>query len=192
MDGVGMKKYMVLVLLTIAILYGCSKDPASPVGDEHAPPTTVVMQFIRLDSLGKIMDTTVCTVRDTSVIKGKPRVDGGLTLLTNTKYIGSLRLLDESQTPAKDVTSQVVAEKDAHIFRYTVKGDVLNAVVISDLDKDSKGLDFGLTFRAATLPGKVTILAGVINVILEHHDDGNKAGATFDTDINQDFPFEIR
>jgi hypothetical protein len=187
-----MKKYMVLVLLTIATLYGCSKDPVSPVGDEHAPPTTVVMQLIRLDSAGKAVDTTMCTVRDTSVIKGKPRVEGGLSLLSNSKYKGSLILLNESKSPAEDVTAEIVAEKDAHVFRYMVRGDAPNAVSITNLDKDDKGLDFGLNFEVKTTGGAVVKLTGVINLILEHHDDGNKLGATFDTDINQDFPFDMR
>jgi len=189
-----MIKYIcALALLALAI--GCGSNPSNPpVGVDHAPPTTVVMQLIRLDSAGKALDTTMCTVRDTSVsgLKGKPRVEGGLYLVSNNKYTGSLKLLDESQTPAKDVTSEIVTEKDAHIFRYSIKGDAPNAMVISNLDKDSKGLDFGLNFTLVTYSGKVVKLTGAINLILEHHDDGNKAGATFDTDINQDFPFDMR
>ncbi|MBK9249612.1 MAG: hypothetical protein IPM69_16215 [Ignavibacteria bacterium] len=182
-----------IYILIVMFVIGCGSNPSgTPVNPEHAPPTTVVMQFIRLDSVGKALDTFTCTVRDTANVKGKPRVEGGLNLLTNTKYLGSLRLLDESQIPAKDVTDEIVVEKDAHVFRYTVKGDDPNAIVISDIEKDTKGFDFGLSFRATTLPGKVTILAGVITLTLEHHDDGNKNGATFDTDINQDFPFVIK
>lgn len=66
-----MLKYIGALALLALLAIGCgSSNPSNPpVGVDHAPPTTVVMQFIRLDSTGKIVDTTMCTVRDTSVVK---------------------------------------------------------------------------------------------------------------------------
>lgn len=191
-----MKRQILLLISCIAILVGCSKDPtASPVGDEHSPATTVILTFVRIDSTGRGLDTTNCTVRDTSVkaIKGKPFVEGKLALKSGSTYIGNFIVLDESQVPAEDITSTITAEKDAHLFRFAVKenGNISNVVVVSELDKDSKGLDFGLHFKAITSDiAKPSV--GVIHVILEHHDDGNKAGSQFDTDLDRDFPFEIQ
>ncbi len=176
------------------VVVGCSNNPNNPpVSGEHPPATTVILTLIRTNAAGVALDTTSCTVRDTSVIKGKPLVEGKLSLLAGSTYKGSFMLFDESQTPSKDITSTIVDEKDAHVFKFSVKenGTTSSTLVITDLDKDSKGLDFGLNFRATTSAvSKPT--NGVIHVLLEHHDDGNKAGATFDTDLNRDFPFELQ
>ncbi len=189
-----MNKYIALLVCSLAILAGCSKNPTgTPVENEHPPATTVILMMIRVDVDGKALDTTNCTVRDTSVIKGKPALEGNLDLMSGSTYLGRFVTLDESQTPAKDVTSTIIDEKDGHIFKFAVKenGNPSTVVVISNLDKDSKGLDFGLNFTAIT--SDITKPSdGVIHVILEHHDDGNKAGAQFDTDLDRDFPFSVR
>lgn len=188
-----MQKYIALLISGLALLIGCSKDPAtSPVNDEHPPATTVILTLIRIDSDGKKLDTTICTVRDTSVIEGKPSVEGELSLKSGSTYLGSFIALDESQTPAKDITNEIIAEKDAHLFKFAVKenGNPSSAVVISELDKDSKGLDFGLNFKAVTTDIAKPV-KGAIHIILEHHDDGNKSGTQYDSDLNRDFPFTI-
>lgn len=186
-----MKTYYLYLIALAVIIAGCSKDPtAPPVSNDHSPATTVILTLVRIDLSGMPLDTTSCTVRDTSVIKGKLPIEGKLSLQAGSVYKGFLTLLDESQSPVKDITSSIIAEKDAHQFRFSVKENNLpsSAVVISDLDKDSKGLDFGLNFKATTsVIAKPSI--GVIHITLEHHDDGNKAGSQFDTDLDRDFPF---
>ena len=188
-----MKPYYLFLFALVILIAGCSKDPtAPPVSNDHSPATTVILTLVRVNLSGIALDTTSCTVRDTSVIKGRLPIEGKLSLQAGSIYKGYLTLLDESQLPVKDITSSIIAEKDAHQFRFTVKENDMpsTAVVISDLDKDSKGLDFGLNFTATT--GVITKPAiGAIHILLEHHDDGNKAGAQFDTDLNRDFPFEL-
>ncbi|MBI3260115.1 MAG: hypothetical protein HYZ54_11670 [Ignavibacteriae bacterium] len=189
-----MKKQIVFFFSALALLIGCSDDPSiPPVTVDHPPATTVILTLVHIDNLGNPLDTTSCTVRDTSVtaLKGKPSVEGKLLLKYQNIYKGTFTLLDESQSPTKDVTGEVVAEKEAHLFKLTVKenGNPSAAVVISDLDKDSKGLDFGLNFKVMT---GANLANGAIHVILEHHDDGNKLGAQYDTDLDRDFPFELQ
>ena len=61
-------------MVVIATLYGCGNSNPSgpPVNLDHAPPTTVIMRLIRLDDMSKAIDTTICTIRDTSVVKNTP------------------------------------------------------------------------------------------------------------------------
>ncbi len=59
------------------ILNGCKdeEDPATPpADDEHAPPTTLL---VVLKEVGKA-DSTKSLVRDTTVVKGKSRIEDTL------------------------------------------------------------------------------------------------------------------
>jgi hypothetical protein len=174
-----------LVSLTL-VISSCKKEdnPAAPPPVvEHPPATTVVL--ILKDSLGTAtLDT--CVVRDTSLVHGQPPQEGQLDLLAGGSYRGTFALYDETKSPREDITADIIAEKDAHVFKFRFTGADTTRVVISDLDVDSHGFPFGLNFRITATPGGTA--SGNLRVILEHHDDGNKNGTEFDLDLDRDFP----
>lgn len=172
----------------------CSSDDptAPPVDNEHAPPTTITVELVKLDAGGNpTSEKTSATVRDTSVVKGKPRVEGLLLIDAGAVYRGSITLFDESKSTAENVTDDIVQEKDGHIFLFTPGGGLdASRIQISDKDKDSKGFDVGLSFRLQATAGQA--VTGTINVQLRHYDSGNKNDTVFDTDINSELPVQIR
>lgn len=176
------------------VFASCSSDDptAPPVDNEHAPPTTITVELVKLDAAGNpTTEKTTATVRDTTVVKGKPRVEGLLQLDAGAKYRGSISLFDESKSPAENVTHEIVQEKDGHIFLFAPGGGLdASRIVITDKDKDSQGFDVGLSFMLQATAGPS--VNGTINVQLRHYDSGNKNDTVYDTDINSNIPAQIR
>ncbi len=180
-----------LVLLLIA---GCNEgDPSSPpVNNEHPPATTITLTCVRLDAQGgATTDTVRSTVRDTSVVKGRPETEGVLDLTAGTTWRCSVTLFDESADTVEDVTHDIELEKEGHVFLFLPFGGVdATRLLISGLDKDEKGFDVGLHFTIVVTPGPAA--SGLLNVVLRHYDSLNKNDTQFDTDVNRDFPVSIR
>jgi hypothetical protein len=117
-----------------------------------------------------------------------PDGDGGngptkfdtLKLSAGTIYETSIILLDESKSPAEDITAEVAKEADDHQFYYSTTA---NGVTIATTDKDANGLPLGVKTTITT----TTASAGRLQVKLKHKPDGlKKAGDTDaigDTDI---------
>ncbi len=191
-----MKQYFihtaVIALFSLSAIFtsGCKKEdnPAdAPPALEHAPPTTIVVTLTNA-ATGEI---TTATARDTTVVKGKPAVEGTLALKAGAVYTGKITLYDESKTPAENVTGEIEEEKDGHIFVFTVKNGIpAGRIVIGDLDKDSKGSNVGLTFKITVASGAAA--SGMLNVVLHHHDSGNKNDNLFDIDVDQNLPLTIQ
>ena len=188
-------KSISLAALALASFFfaSCSSDPtAPPVDNEHAPPTTMSIELVKLDASGNpTAEKTSATVRDTSVVKGKPRVEGLLLLDAGARYRGSITLFDESKSTVENVTDEIVQEKDGHIFLFA-PGSGLDAtrILITGKDKDSKGFDVGLSFLLEATAGAPA--TGLLNVQLRHYDSGNKNDTVYDTDINSSVPVQIR
>jgi hypothetical protein len=178
----------------IVLLAGCSEgDPAvSPVVNEHPPATTVVLTLVRLDASGVVTtDSTSVTVRDTTVVKRKPAVVGTLLVQGGMRYHAAFTLLDESGNSVENVTNDIIAEKNGHLFLITPVGGIdTSRIRISGKDKDDNGSDVGLTFFVLIPSGSAS--TGKLNVVLRHYDSNNKKDLVFDTDIDMDLPIEIR
>lgn len=89
--------------------------------------------------------------------------DGGKAPMVDTIQLPMLsqanceiKVFDRSQTPEKNITEEIVAERNDHLFVYTtdVKGLTINYA-----DKDDEGKNFGqkTTWSAMVGSGKLTI-----------------------------------
>jgi hypothetical protein len=190
-----MKHLLAVLTGVIMITYcalttvGCKKEsnPETPPPTVEHPPATTVTFYLKDSSGTTILDS--CVVRDTSLVHGQPPLVGQLDVTAGTIYRGKFKLVDESQSPPVDLTADVISEKDAHLFRFRYTGADTTRVVVSDRDLDSHGLPFGLNFKVTVTAGGAA--NGNLHVVLEHHDDGNKAGTVFDLDLDRDFPVAI-
>lgn len=90
-----------------------------------------------------------------------PVITGG-TLSANTVYNGVIKLLNETESPAEDITEEVKEEADEHQFFYTV-GTGLNVTAVAT-DKDSKDLPLGVEFKLTT----TTASTGKLTFTLRH------------------------
>ena len=138
--------------------------------------TTVTMTFTDLDGEGGA--DAVVTIE---------------ALAANTTYNGSLELLNETETPAEDITAEIQEEDEDHqfFFQSTEAG---TSVAYADMDANGKpiGLASTLTTTAAGM--------GQLTIILKHEptkdaagvSDGNIANAGGETDIEVTFDLDVQ
>ncbi len=179
-------KLISLSILTATLFISCSDDDENPapVNEEEVITTmtvtltpqgggtSITLQSQDLDGDGP--DAPVVTV------------SGNLEDFTT--YDGSIVLLNETETPAENVTEEVEEEADEHQFFFSTTGSI-GDVTYNDID--SNGNPVGIVFILTTQqPG-----AASITVTLRHEplkpNDGTLTGAGGETDIAQTFTLTV-
>ncbi|GLB51900.1 hypothetical protein NBRC110019_09390 [Neptunitalea chrysea] len=82
-------------------------------------------------------------------------------LAANTTYSGVIELLNETESPAEDVTEEVADENTDHQFFFITGGSAIASTSYSDTDDDGKplGIDFSLvTGSAGTASLTITLI----------------------------------
>ncbi|QXP52126.1 MULTISPECIES: type 1 periplasmic binding fold superfamily protein [unclassified Cellulophaga] len=183
-----MKTIKTLSLAVVAALSfaSCSDDDDSPelVNEEEVITTmtvtltptdgseTITLQSRDLDGDGS--DAPVITVTG--------------NLVAGTTYNGAIVLLNETESPAEDITEEVEEESDEHQFFYTISSglDVTTEYGNNDSDGNPLGTEFILTAGAAS--------AGTITFTLRHEptkpNDGIES-AGGETDILVSFDVSV-
>ncbi len=180
------KSFTLLVLSFIAFS-ACSDDDSgpAPINEEEIITTltvtlvpngggsTIILQTRDLDGDGP----------------NAPEVTVSGDLLANTVYEGSLVLLNETETPAENITDEVETEAEEHQFFYTIGGG-LDAVT-EYADFDGNGNPLGIQFTLTT--GDAS--AGTFGVTLRHEPAKPNTGlvdAGGETDIAVTFNVSVQ
>ncbi|MDC1372233.1 type 1 periplasmic binding fold superfamily protein [Flavobacteriaceae bacterium] len=178
-------KFLKYALLASTLIFAsCSDDDDTPepVNEEEVITTltvtldsgsdTVVMQYQDLDGDGP--DAATVTVSG--------------SLSANTTYDGSIILLNETESPAENVTEEIEEEDLDHQFFYTV-GSGLD-VAAEYGDADSEGNPLGLSFILNT--GMAS--SGGLTFTLRHEPNKPNTGlenAGGETDIEVTFDVTV-
>ena len=185
-----MKNNLIAILLILAVfISACDDDDPIPVNPEEVittvivtltPPSgpPIVLRSQDLDADGP----------------NPPVVTVSGDLAPSTTYTGTIEFLNETESPAEDVTEEVEEEDDEHQVFYEIGGTLDLDVTYTDTDDD--GNPVGLTFTAVA--GNAS--SGTLLVTLRHEPDKNAAGvsdgditnAGGDTDIAQSFDLTIQ
>lgn len=170
------------LVATLLLIMACDDDP-EPVNEEEVITTlnltltpvgggnSVTLRFYDEDGDGSIQP--------------EKTVSGPLTPYTT--YDGVITLLNETESPAGDITAEVKEEADDHLFCFTTSN--LN-LTVSAKDKDSNNLPIGIETSWVTAAAGT----GTVKVVLRHQPGektGNCPGAG-DTDIEVDFNVTIQ
>lgn len=183
-------KILALLLTTMAVVTSCSNDDdPEPVNEEEVITTitasltpvgggtTIILQSQDLDGDGPNAPTIS--------VSGK--------FAANTTYNGSLDLLNETESPAESITSEILEEDEEHQFFF----NATNSIATFDYaDSDSDGNPIGLEF---TLTTSVNSGTGTISITLRHEPNKSAAGvingditnAGGETDISVSFAVEV-
>jgi hypothetical protein len=179
-----MKFFKYALLASTLIFASCSDDDDAPepVNEEEVITTltvtldsgsdTVVMQYQDLDGDGP--DAATVTVSG--------------SLSANTTYDGSIILLNETESPAENITEEIEEDDLDHQFFYTV-GSGLD-VVAEYGDADSQGNPLGLSFILNT--GVAS--SGELTFTLRHEPNKPNTGlenAGGETDIEVTFDVTV-
>ena len=178
-----MKRCTMYALLAIAMV-GCSDDDTPDVINEEEVITTVILTLTPDSG-----DQVVLTTQD---LDGDGPNDPVITIsgsfAENTQYQGSVRFLNETESPAEEITEEVEEEAEEHqVFYTTTEGLNIQTSYLDFDDNDNPlGLQITLTTGAAS--------EGNLTVTLRHEpvkpNDGlDSAGG--ETDITTTFDVTI-
>ncbi len=184
-----MKKFKFLSLIVSSAIFfvACSNDDDTPepVNEEEVITTLTVtltpqgggtaitLQTRDLDGEGP--NAPVITVSD--------------NLAAGTTYDGTIVLLNETESPAENITEEVEAEDDEHQFFFTVESGLDITTDYSNFDGDGNplGTEFTLSAGAAS--------SGTFTVTLRHQPTKPNTGladAGGETDISASFDVVVQ
>ena len=114
-----------------------------------------------------------------------PKIDT-IRLTPNGSFASELTIQDGSVTPATDFTTEIIAEKDEHLFIYKTTGNIS----VTDLSKDNNSKAFGQTATVKTTSAG----AGTLQIILKHmpNKSATDPSTTGETDVDVTFPVVIK
>ncbi len=139
-------KFLSLVLFTGLLYTACSNDDDNtpdPVNEEEV--ITTLTATLTPDGGGT---TITLQTRDLDGDgPNAPEVTVSGNLATGVTYNGSIVLLNETETPAENITEEVMEEAEEHQFFYTTGGGLEVTTVYVDMDSDGNplGTEFTLT-----------------------------------------------
>jgi hypothetical protein len=183
-----MKMKSMLYSATLLFLLGlgsCKKDKVEDPNEEELITT------VRVKLKEKVSGAqTVFEFRDLDGEGGAaPSKFDQIVLGRGLSYDCALELLNESVSPADNITAEIIAEANDHQFYLTAT----NALVsFSNLSTDTKGLPLGVT---STWLASSTAGTGTLNITLKHKPGVKSAGdpvSKGETDISLDFSLKVQ
>lgn len=187
-------KYLTYALIAAATITACKKDeeddpitPPPPANEEELV-TTLRLHF---HSAGGV-EHKHFVFRDLDGDGGNSPVIMADTLSRDSIYHVGIEVLNESESPAEDITEEIMDEGDVHQFFFQVSG--ANATVAYG-DVDVNGLPIGL--ESMWTIGMAS--NGTVTVTLRHEPDKTGAGVSSgditnaggETDLEVSFPLVI-
>ena len=171
---------LVGIFATATVLF--SSCDRGEKGNQEELITTLKLTFSRSGQADKVF-----AFRDTDGPGGNPPVIDEIQLTPNATYTVKVEVLNESVVPAEDITEEILAEKDAHLFIYTVSGA---NVTFATTDTDSKGKPVGLNATAVTSAAST----GSLTLTLKHEADKSATEplSTGETDVEATFVVKIQ
>ncbi len=180
------KRFLLFAPVALLLLLGsCDKDEPTPQEDNENV-TTVSLKFTENGV------TKTFSFKDLDGDGGNAPTIDKISLEANKTYTLSVEILDETKSPAENITEEIEEQKDEHLFEYVATP--ASILAISGKDKDSRGFDVGLT---ATVKTSATG-TGKLQVVLHHQPpvNGNpiKNGSftVGSTDFDGTFDVEIK
>ena len=172
-------------VLTISVIaFSCSKDD-NPAVNEEELITTLRLSLKESGST----TTTIFEFKDPDGEGGNPPTKfDPIVLSANKTYTCDVEVLNESVSPAEDITDEILAEANDHQFYFEPTGVNVN---VTNLNNDANGLPVGLSSSWTT--GAVS--SGTLKVTLKHKPGTKAAGdptSKGETDIEVVFPTSIQ
>ncbi|MEO9892670.1 type 1 periplasmic binding fold superfamily protein [Aurantibacter sp.] len=174
-----------IILTALVSFTACSDDDENPeVVNEEEVITTMNVTLIASGA-----ETITLQSQDLDGDgPNAPEITVSGNLTASTVYNGSIELLNETETPAEDITEEVEEEADEHQFIFVSSGSVAStAYSDEDADGNPVGIEFTLTTGDAG--------TGTIQITLRHEptkpNDGTLTGAGGETDIAQTFSLTV-
>lgn len=188
-----MKFRVLSVLALTAVVFSmnsCKKDPVEPVIENEEEVITTLNFTLTPDGGG---DAVIFSFQDLDGDGGSAAVIENGILAANTTYTGALELLNETESPAEDITEEVEEEAEEHQLFFET---TLTALAVSYADTDADGNPIGLATTVTTGDAEM----GTLTITLRHEpvkdgtgvSDGDITNAGGETDIEVTFDVDVQ
>lgn len=177
-------KLFAVVMLGGLILAGCKKKNNGEENEEELI-TTVKLTLTPVGGGAAL----VYSWKDVDGVGGNAPVIQTVTLAPSRVYNCAVQFLDESKTPAEDITAEVVTEGTDHQVYYAVSGGA--NLTVAGLNTDGNGLPLGTTASFTTAAAST----GSLKITLKHKPGVKASGDAVtkgETDVEVDFPVSIQ
>ena len=190
-----MKTKLILSTLLLSAIISCKKDdPVEPVITNEEEVITTLNYT--LTNTNDPTDVVVLTWEDLDGDgSGLANITDG-TLKASSTYIGSMELLNKTETPAEDVTEEILEEDDEHQFFFESSESTIT-VAYSDNDATASPGPYPVGLQS--LLTTTTVGQDTLKVTLVHTpdktatgvSDGDITNAGGSVDLEVSFPINI-
>jgi hypothetical protein len=180
-----MKKIFCYALILGISLSGCKKDEPEPKQDNEFIST---MKLTFTEGTNKL----VYSIKDLDGDGGKAPVIDVIKLSPNKTYTLTTEFLDETKSPAVNLTSEIEAESAEHLVVF--ESNSASILSVTRTDKDSRGFEVGLKASAKT----TSAANGTLKVVLRHQPEvggkptKNGTASVGSTDFEGAFTVEVK
>ena len=182
-------KNLALVFFVAAAFTACSSDDPEVVNEEELITTLTAT----LKPSGGGTDIILKSVDLDGDGPDAPVISVSANLSANTNYSGVLKVENETESPAEDITLEVLEEDEEHQFFFTPTNNIAT-VTYDDMDED--GNPIGVQFSLAT----TTAATGNLTITLRHEpiktasgvSNGDITNAGGETDVQAVFPITVQ
>lgn len=182
-------KLVIFFITGALIFYSCSNDDTPPeIINQEEVITTMTLTL-------KDNNDTIKTIKIVDDDGDGPNAPVIITddLDANTTYSGSIQFLNETVTPADNITVEVAEEDDDHQVFYVPSPELQATIVYNDSDAngDPVGLDITLTTGDAS---NGTLTVKLIHLPVKDAagvSEGDPANAGGETDVQAVFSVDI-
>jgi hypothetical protein len=162
-------KNIVILVYISSIFAACSSDEDPVIINEEELITTVRATLIPEGGGTEVILESVDLDGDGP---NEPNIEVSGTFNPNTTYAGTLKILNEAESPAEDITLEIMEEDEDHQFFFSFTNDIATATYD---DEDSNGNPVGVQFNLLTGAAG----SSGFTIILRHEPD--KAAADVNT-----------
>ena len=178
-----MKKLLFIYGLIGLTAISCSKDEVPEEINEEELITTVEV------ALSSAEGNVTLVYRDLDADGPQaPNISVSGPIKSGVRYVGAITFLNESESPAEDITEEVEAESDEHQVFFVANGFSLN---LEYLNNDGNGQPLGTAFAITPTQG-----SGTLTVMLRHlptkPNNGNPDTAGGETDVLVSFSVNVQ
>lgn len=170
-------------LLALIVFSGCKKDDCQPGEDCHDHENELITK-VALTFSDPTTNQTISQFEfsDADGVGGNSPVIDSILLDSNKTYNVAVRIYAEHEDHTDEITAEILAEDDQHIFCFTPAGANLT---VTRTDSDGTH-EVGL--KSSWVAGMSS--SGTVTVVLRHQPDGTKDGSCTpgDTDFEAVFP----
>lgn len=178
-------KLLAVLFISTLIFTSCEDDRNDDDGEDEEELITTVNY--RLTNGNDVVTLTFQDLDGEGGAEGTYTVSG--TLAPNTSYTGEIELLNETESPAEDITEEIEEEDDEHEFFYTTSAP---GIEITKTDMDGDGNPIGLETSLVTGPSG----SGTLTIVLKHEptkpNNGTSSDAGGSTDVQVMFDIQVQ